>query len=475
MSLYQLFLILRARVWIVVAALAVGLVAAIAVNVLMPKEYTATATVVIDSKNTDPVTGLLLPPPLMSTQLEVIRSHRVALDVVNGTHLTDSPIARQQFVDQTEGKGSINDWWADRLLLNTDVKARRDSNLIDIQFTAQDARFAALVANAFTRSYMDVALALTLAPYRETSSFFDDQLKSLRGNLEKAQARLAALQQKSGIVITDDRLDVENDRLDQLYSQLADAQADARDSRTRERNALEYAKAGHSPEAIPEVLANPLIQSLKTELLRDEAKLKEISATLGPSHPVYQRQKSEIDALRQKLNQEIRYTMAGMATTSGIHADRVAKLERAVADQKEKMLQMKAQRNEAAVLRGEVDSAQKAYDNALQRYSQTSLNSRSGQTNAAVLNPAVEPAEPSSPKIFRNLLVGLIAGLIVGLNLAFAFEVFDRRVRAGEDIGAELALPLIGVMEGRSGTGRHFLPAMGGGYRLLGSARPKPA
>jgi chain length determinant protein EpsF len=475
MSLYQLMLILRARVWIVVAALAVGIVAAIAVNVLMPKQYTATATVVVDSKNTDAVTGALLPPPLMATQLEVIRSHRVALEVVNGTRLAESPIARQQFEDQTEGKGTIRDWWADRLLLNTDVKARRDSNLIDIQFTAQDSRFAALVANAFARSYMDVTLALTLEPFRQTSSFFDEQLKSLRSNLEKAQGRLADHQQKHGIVITDDRLDVENSRLDELYSQHAQAQADARDSRTRENNALAYAKTGRSPEAIPEVLANPLIQSLKSELLRDEAKLKETAAIIAPNHPQYQRQKAQIDALRQKLDQEIRYTVSGMSTTSAIHSDRVAQIERAVTEQKQKMLHLKGQRDEATVLRGEVESAQKAYDGALQRYTQTSLSSRSSQTNVAVLNPAVEPAEPSSPKIFRNLLVGLIAGLIVGLNLAFAFEVFDRRVRTGDDIGAELALPLIGVMEGRSGSGRHFLPAMGGGYRLLGSSRPKPA
>lgn len=475
MSLYQLLLILRARKWIVFASLAVGLLAAIAVNLLMPKQYTATTTVVVDSKATDAITGNILPPPLMSTQLEVIRSHRVALDVVNGTRLTESPIAREQFIEQTEGKGSIKDWWADRLLLNTDVKARRDSNLIDISFTAQDSRFSALVANAFARAYMDVTLALTLDPFRQTSTFYDEQLKNLRANLERAQQRLAELQQKYGIVITDERLDVENSRLEELYSQLAAAQADARDATTRENKAAEYAKAGRSPEEIPEVLANPLIQALKSDLLRAEAKLKESSAIIGANHPQYQRQKAEVDALRQKLNQEIRYAVGGMTTLSSIHTQRVQQLTQAVAEQKEKMLQLKGNRDELAVMRADVDSAQKAYDAAQARYTSTTLASRTSNTNVAMLNPAVEPAEPSSPKVFRNLLVGLIAGLIVGLNLAFAFEVFDRRVRTGEDIGAELALPVLGVMDGRSRPGRNLLPAMTGGYRLLGAGRPKPA
>jgi chain length determinant protein EpsF len=474
MSLYQLLVILRARKWIVLASLAVGLLAAMAVNILMPKQYTATATVVVDSKTQDAITGNILPPPLMSTQLEVIRSHRVALDVVNGTRLTESPVARQQFMQKTEGRGSIRDWWADRLLLNTEVKARRDSNLIDISFTAQDSRFSALVANAFARAYMDVTLSLTLEPFRQTSVFFDEQLKNLRANLERAQARLAEHQQKYGIVVTDERLDVENGRLEELYSQLAQVQADARDAATRERKAAEYAKTGRSPEEIPEVLANPLIQSLKGELLRAEAKLKESSAIIGVNHPQYQRQKAEIDALRQKLDQEIRYAVGGMTTLSSIHQQRVHQLTQAVAEQKERMLRLKGERDGASVLRADVESAQRGYDAAQARYTTTTLASRTSNTSVALLNAAVEPIEPSSPKVFRNLLVGLIAGLIVGLNLAFAFEVFDRRVRTGEEIGAELALPLIGVLDGRSRPGRHLLPGMGG-YRLLGAPRPKPA
>jgi chain length determinant protein EpsF len=354
------------------------------------------------------------------------------------------------------------------------VKARRDSNLIDIDFTAQDPRFAALVANAFSRAYMDVTLSLTLQPFRETSQFFDEQLKNLRANLERAQARLADHQQKYGIVVTDERLDVENSRLEELYSQLAQVQADARDAETRERKAAEYAKAGRSPEEIPDVLANPLIQNLKTDLLRAEATLKKTAAILGPRHPQYQKEKSEVDTLRQKLDQEIRYAVAGMTTMSNIQQQREHELAQSIAAQKEKMLRLKGERDVVSVLQADVDSAQKAYDSAKQRYTTTTLSSRTSNTNVALLNPAVEPSEPSSPKVFRNLLVGLIAGLIVGLNLAFAFEVFDRRVRTGEDVGAELALPLIGVMEGRSGNGRTLLPAMSGRYRLLGP-RPTPA
>lgn len=474
MTLYQLFLILRARAWVVFTCLLLGILAAMAINLLMPKQYTASATVVVDPKVVDTVTGQLLPPPLMSTQLEIIKSHRVALDVVNATRLAESQVARQMFEEKTQGRGSIRDWWADRLLLSTEVQSRQQSNLVDIKFTAQEPRFAALAANAFAKAYQEVTLQLAVEPARQTSSFFDDQLKALRQNLEAAQTRLSQYQRESGIVASDDKLDVEYARLDELYNQLALVQADARDSGTRERNAADYAKRGRSPEEIPEVLANPLIQSLKGELLRAESKLKESSAIIGANHPQFLRQKAEVDSLRQKLNQEIKYAVASMGTTSAIHKEREAQLVKAVEDQKAKMLQLKQQHNDIAVLRGEVDSAQKAYDSAMQRFSYTTLASRTTQTNVMMLNPAVEPIEPSAPNVMRNLLVGLIAGIVLGLNIAFVVEVFDRRVRSEDDLGAELALPVIGVLERRSDRRRwseRFLPARPGSHRLLEGAR----
>jgi len=450
MSLFQLLLILRARWWIIAGSLLAGIAGAIALNVYVQKQYTAVATVVVDSRMTDAVTGALLPAPVMSTQLEIIRSQRVALLVVDATKLVQSPMAQRLYEEKTEGKGSIRHWWADRLLLNTEVQLRRDSNLVDIRFTAPDPRFAALIANSFARAYVDATLALTLDPARQTASFFDEQMMGLRENLEKAQSRLSLLQQKYGIVAAEERLDAEHGRLEELYGQLAQVQGDARDSLTRQDKAMEFGRGGSAPENVPDVLANPLVQSIKADLLKAEARLQEISAMIGVNHPQHQRQVAEIAALRQKLEQEIRATAAGMATMSAINLQREADLRRAVDEQKRKMLQLKEQHDEITVLRGEAESAQRAYDAAQLRYTQTSLASRTSQTNVVILNPAVEPIESSSPRVFRNLLVGLIAGFIAGLNLAVVVEVFDRRVRSNEDLSADLALPVLGSIAGRA-------------------------
>jgi hypothetical protein len=79
------------------------------------------------------------------------------------------------------------------------------------------------MANAFVQAYMDTALALRVNPARQYSGFFDQQVKDARDALEKAQAKVSAFQKAKGIIATDERLDVENARLNELSSQLVAA------------------------------------------------------------------------------------------------------------------------------------------------------------------------------------------------------------------------------------------------------------
>src|SRR5262249_20511208 len=114
---------------------------------------------------------------------------------------------------------------------------------------------------------------------------------------------------------------------------------------------------------------------------------------------------------------------------------------------------------------------------ALSRHTHTSLSSRANQTNVTILNSAIEPSEPSFPRVYRNLLVGLIAGLALGLNLAIVVEILDRRVRSGADLSDELALPMLGSGargRGRAVRGRLLPRALHRGEAVGGPAPPPP-
>ena len=109
----------------------------------------------------------------------------------------------------TGGAGSFENWLADRLLKWLKIETSQ-SSVIQISYTSGDARFAAQAANAFAKGYIDTMLELRVEPTQRTATWFDEQLKGLRVNLEDAQAKLTEYQRQKKIVATDEKLDVGN-------------------------------------------------------------------------------------------------------------------------------------------------------------------------------------------------------------------------------------------------------------------------
>src|SRR2546425_11103392 len=231
MSLWQFLLILRARFAMVLLILLATVATVVAASVVLPKKYTATAAVVVDVKSPEPITGTMLHamvmPGYMATQRDIISSDRVAQKVVKLLKLDEVPGRKEQWLQSTQGKGSLVAWLADGLQKKLDVKPSRESNVIDISYRAGDAAFAAAVANAFAQAYIDASIELRTEPARQYARWFGEQDKGLRENVQKAQARLSEYQQNYGIVASDERLDSETAKLNDLSAQLTVAQGQA--------------------------------------------------------------------------------------------------------------------------------------------------------------------------------------------------------------------------------------------------------
>lgn len=473
MNLQQFFLILWARRWVVLGAPFVAVLVVVVVSLLLPKTYTATTALVLEAKGVDPVTGqpvlaAQLMPSYIATQTDIIQSHNVAAKVVDMFKLAENPAVRQQFQDATDGRGTIRDWMADRLLKTLDVAPSKTSNVMEISFRGSDPEFAAQMANAFARAYIQTNLELRVDPARQSASFFGDQLKTLAENLEKARAKLSAYQREQGIVAVEEPGDMENQRLANLSSQLVATQTQAIDAQSRLRQLNDAAHLGKSADTVSDVLLNPLIQSLKVDLARSESKLAELSEKVGPNHPDYQRLVAEIDATKRKIESEIRTVSASLASSAAAAQQRESALRAAVAAQKGKVLGTTEKRDDLLLLTREVDNAQRMYDMASQRFGQTRLESQTSQTDIAVLNPAVAPLAHSSPKTMRNALLATFLGTLLGVGLGFLLELVDRRVRSGDDLSEILGVPVLGTTSPEP-VPTHFP------WRWLQSLKPRPA
>jgi len=64
--------------------------------------------------------------------------------------------------------------------------------------------------------------------------------------------------------------------------------------------------------------------------------------------------------------------------------------------------------------------------------------------------PATAPSKPYTPQPVRNGLVGLVAGVIIGIGAVLLLEQFDTRVRTEEAAASILGLSLLGQIHKRS-------------------------
>lgn len=454
MNLHQFLLILRARYKLILLTVIVAVSAAVAASLLLPPRYKASASVVVDFKAADPITGAIYPaqllPGYMATQVDIIQSHAVALKVAKALKLADDPAIRQSFLEDGDGSSSISDWLADGLQNKVDVQPSHESSVLEIRYTDSDREFAAAAANAFAQAYVQKNLELKVAPARESATWYDTQLKELRDQYESAQARLSKYQTDKGITSTDQKLDVEVAKLAEISTQLVQIQAQSYESASRQKQLEEFVSKKRSFDSLPEVLSSPVIQDLKSRLSAAESRLSQASNTLGVNHPEYQRVQSEVTSLRKKLSDEINTAAAVIDNNLRITQSRERELRDSVAAQKSRLLELNRHRDELGILMKEVDNAQRAYESASQRHAQTSLESRLDQGNVVILNPAMPPAKPTFPKLPLNVALALIAGIGLGIPLALLREMLDRRVRGVEDLVDATGMPVWGVMDDTS-------------------------
>jgi len=464
MNFQQFLTILRGRRRVVLCIFGSVVLSILVLSLILPKKYTAMASVVIDAK-TDPVAGVMYPAQMLAsdtaTQVDIIASARVARRVVKALRLDQDPEYIKAWRDDTGGRGDLVAWIGENSLdKRLQVTPSRESNVINIAVKWPDAKFAATLANAFAQAYIDTNIELRVDPAKQYADWFNERSRALRADLEAKQKILSDYQRQTGIIAqTDARLDIENARLQELSSQLVAIQGLRGDTQSRQR------LAGKDVQFLPEVLASPVVASLKSDLSKAEANLGTIATSLGKNHPDYQTAEAEVVSLRDRIARESSKIAMSLTSANQVNLGRESDVRQALDEQRKRVLEIQGQHDQEQMLQNDVATAQRNLDAVTQRLAQSSLESQTNQTNISLLTPAVEPVESSSPRIFFNFVISCFLGAILGISAALLLEYKDRKVRGGdEELHDLLGVPIlvrVGSAKGAMRGSRASAPSLG--------------
>jgi succinoglycan biosynthesis transport protein ExoP len=260
MSFRLLLDIIKSRLFLILLTTLITVGIAGALTFLEPKKYLGTTSLVLNLEQDTPFERTAVPAALSSnyltTQMDIIRSQKVALRVVEQEKLAEEADWKEAYAES----GStlpIAPWIASQIALNVDAEPLQNSRVVNLTYESLAPADAARLANAYAKAYMATALELTIEPARRNARWFDQQLQAQRARLDEARARMSELQSERGVLALDEKLTTENNRLDEISRNLVEAQAATAAARGRNLgiNHPEYQSALQRERALANALA----------------------------------------------------------------------------------------------------------------------------------------------------------------------------------------------------------------------------
>lgn len=436
LSLMQVVAIGRAW-WRRTALIVCSMIVSVAlVSIVMPKTYTATATVIVNYEVNDPLAGREFPISLMgnymATQVELLKSPEVLMAVVQRLDL----VHNEDYADGFDGDGAaLNEWVASKLAKKLEVgQGKYGGQLIYVTFSADKPQLAANIANTIVEVYSEQLHQRAAGPASEHAKRYAHELEELKQKVGRARDQVTQFRQQHNLVDVEAKADIDVAMLDALEQRRLEAATARR---------VAESKLAANPAVSQPVMDSLLVQSLRTRLSTLEAQMAELRSTLGSRHPQVLEVQSQIDATRRSLSaEEGRYRESASGDlTSSVEFEK--KMGEAVETQRSRLLGVRKLQDEASKYVLELNSAESAYKRALDGYDQVMIASSGQYTNVGFASRATPPPRPSRPRLLINLLFAVLLGGALGMVLPFVCEMLSRRVRCRDDLERDHGVPVL--------------------------------
>jgi capsular exopolysaccharide synthesis family protein len=386
----------------------------------------------------------------LATQANVLQSDTLALQVIQQLKLEAANRDRFTFFHSAEDTLPLEQSAERRTRLikkfhrNLSVRIVGGTRLIEVRFTDHDPATAATVVNTLINDYLEQYFQTRYSATHQASDWLSKQLAGLKNDVESSQQRLADYQKQTGILGESETNNVVMAKLEELNRQLSAAEA----NRIVKQAVWQLAKTG-DPELISSIagtsflqgvgaVANPsqpgLLPSLRAQEAQLKAEIAQTSARLGPSFPKLVQMKSQLADLQHSIDLEID-KISARAENDYIAAKNAEEMERALFDrQKQEANKLNDSAIQYGILKRDVDASRDLYQSMVGKLKQAGVLAGLRSSNIAVIDPARPAAKTSSPNYLLNLLLGAMAGLLVGTGCALLQDAVDQSVHTPHDV-----------------------------------------
>jgi succinoglycan biosynthesis transport protein ExoP len=466
---------------------------------ITPPSYTGLATILIDTKRAPifqqapQVPAGSLEAGIVASQVEILKSEKIALAVINQLELWKDP----EFVGAPQGAGRILNWIVAALFgaeppPTHEVNVRRaletfrdrlvakrvgTTNVLEVTFRSYNSDRAIEITNAITSAYIADQLETRAQSAKETAAWLQERLKELREQALHADRAVVEFKNSNKLVDAAGKRIYEQ-QLSELNSQLVVARTRLSEAQARLDRIETITQTGIPDATVTDTLNSPVINRLRQQYLDLGSREADWSLRYGPDHIAVKNLQEQMRGIRNAIFDELRR----IAETYRSDLEIAKQREEAVQKALEQAVIEAQQANQAQVRLAELESAAKTarllYDNMLQRHMELLQQQSFPLSEARLITRATGPLKRSHPLPVPVLGASLGAGFMLGLLIAIFNDLWRHVFRTRHEVSSRLqttCLAIVPKMRGLVARPERYIlrdPANAFGPRTIVSDQP---
>ncbi|GAB4342137.1 MAG: hypothetical protein Kow0037_29300 [Calditrichia bacterium] len=374
-------------------------------------------------------------------------SVRVSLDgVAFLLHWPDCKGQNRLLVQIVNGRMAI-----EQLARSVSVEQVRKTNIFKIKVRSRSAKVAAALADEVARQYIQTRVEQEKQTIRYSFQFIDDQLKNISGKLEEAARQLSQFKSSNQVVSLDESSRETIRFLGELEAEKVNTELKLTEYRNKYR---ELRKAISEKGFIDQTYLNPSgsmsdrspFSVLLQQLSDAELRRIELLQKRTESHPDVKAVDDQIAKIRRKLENYNENTLDAYSILINSLEKKLENINEVLAEYTDRLRTLPAKETRLAELTRKKNVYEKIFTLLLDKREEMRMAELSQLQDVVIVDPAVEPLEPVSPKRRLNVLAGAVFGMVLGLFLVFLVELQSRRIGGVEELEEAYNLRVLAVV-----------------------------
>ena len=453
--------------WLILAAFLIVLLVTAYYTFTSPPVYEATATILVEDEPS--MEGAIFNAPyinnqstLLTNQIEILKSRSLAEKVVLALEAEPYRDSLQIFQPMVNGNYMVLRDQVTWILGHLVVAPRADTDFLALTFSASSPYEAATIVNVIAETFQGMNRDFNRSEFQDLRQFLEFQLRKKHEELRKSEEILRGFQESEKLVSIDAETTELITRLATTQANLEATTVSLEASLEQKRN-LEKQLEERRSELASEVsqISSPLLSTLQQDYARRVGEKVKYEALIAEDQNIdpkeyeaeLRSQSNRIQAVQQRLQEEaqriantsmisdplqitqnlIESIFAIETEIKGFRA-KVDVLRDILSQYEGQLEQIPGQGLALARLQRQVQVDRDTYILLNQRLEETKIAEAGQKDNIRIIDPAIEPRKPISPRVRLNLLLGALMGLALGVGLAILLEFMDDSIKNPEEL-----------------------------------------